>query len=108
MHFCMGDLVEKSFWHNEEAPCSNCGMDKEKGEKSGCCTNENEFVKADHSQLAGEVSFSLLKTCSHALPIFFLEKPEYFSSITEESPQVNAPPISPGIVIYKRNCVYLI
>jgi hypothetical protein len=104
----MGDLVERNFWHNDKIPCSNCGMDKEKSEKSGCCNSKNEFVKADHSQLTGEASVTLLKTFSQALPLFFLEKAEYFTSITEESPQANAPPISPGIAIFKRNCVYLI
>ncbi len=108
MHFCMGDLVERNFWHNDEGPCSNCGMDKEKSEKAGCCKSENEFVKTDHSQLTGEVSFTILKTFSQALPFFFLDKPEHFSSITEESPYANAPPISPGIALFKRNCVYLI
>ena len=104
----MGDLVERSFWHNDEGPCSNCGMDKENSEKSGCCKSENEFVKADHSQLTGEASFTFLKTFSQALPFFFLDKPEHLSSITEESPYANAPPISPGIALFKRHCVYLI
>ena len=108
MHYCMGDLVEINFFHNEDEPCSNCGMDKEKGEKSGCCNNKNEFVKSDHSQLAGEASFTLLKTFSQALPVFFLDKPDYFSSVTEENPMANAPPRKPDIPIFKRNCVYII
>ena len=108
MHYCMGDLVERNFFHNEEKPCSNCGMDKEKSEKSGCCNDKNEFVKSDHSQLAGEVSFILLKTFSQALPVYFSEKPEHFSSVTEENPMANAPPRIPGIPIFKRNCVYII
>lgn len=108
MHYCMGDLVEKSFFHNKEVSCSSCGMDKEKSEKAGCCKSENEFVKTNHSQLTGEASFTLLKTFSQALPFFFLDKPEHFSSITEETPHANAPPISPGIALFKRHCVYLI
>ncbi len=104
----MGDLVERNFWHNDEGPCSICGMDKEKSEKSGCCNSENELVKADYSQLTGETSFTSLKTFSQALPLYFIEKPDYFSSVTEENPMANAPPRIPGIPTFKRNCVYLI
>lgn len=108
MHYCMGDLVERNFFHNETEPCSNCGMDKEKSEESGCCKNENEFVKSDYSQLAPDASFSILQSLSQAISFSFIETPVYFSSITEENPKSNAPPDRSGIDIYKLNCVYRI
>ena len=83
-------------------------MDKEKSEKSGCCNDENEFVKSDHSQLAGEASFTLLKPFSQALPLYFIEEREHFSSVTEKNPMANAPPRIPDIPLFKRNCVYII
>ena len=108
MHYCMGDLVERNFFHNETEPCSNCGMEKEKSEESGCCKNENEFVKADHFQLAPDASFSILQSLSLPISISYIDVPVAFSSITEENPTSNAPPDKAGIAIYKRNCVYRI
>ncbi len=108
MHFCMGDLVERNFFHNEEKPCSKCGMEKEKSENSGCCSHENEFVKLDNSQLSPEVSISILQTLSQAISFSYIEMVVHFSSITEGNPSVNAPPDITAVAIYKRNCVYII
>lgn len=108
MHYCMGDLVETNVFYDDGAPCSNCGMEKEKSEASGCCTNENEFVKSDQPQLTPEASLFLLQSLSHAISFSYIEIPVAFSSITEENPSANAPPDKPDIPIYKRNCVYRI
>jgi len=104
----MGDLVERNFLSHDNEPCSNCGMEKEKSEKSGCCKSENEFVKADHFQLAPEASFSILQSLSQVISFSYIEMPVYFPSITEENPSANAPPDKSGIAIFKRNCVYRI
>ena len=104
----MGDLVERNFFHSEGEPCSNCGMDKDKSEESGCCKNENEFVKADHTQLTPDACFSIFQSFAQAISFSFIKIPVYFSSITEENPSSNAPPDRLGIAIYKRNCVYRI
>lgn len=108
MHYCMGELVERNFLHHDDEPCSNCGMEEEKSEKSGCCKNENEFVKSDHFQLAPDASFSMVQSLSQVISFSYIEMPVSFTSITEENPSANAPPGKSGIAIYKRNCIYRI
>lgn len=83
-------------------------MDKEESEKSGCCKNENEFVKADNFQLSPESSFSILQSLSQAISFSYIEMPVHFSSITEANPSANAPPDLTSVAIYKLNCVYII
>ncbi len=50
LHYCMGKLVEWSLRYDDNATCSNCGMEKEPGLTNGCCKDEYKLLKIDKDQ----------------------------------------------------------
>ncbi len=109
MHYCMGQMVDKSFWHNDEKECSKCGMENSLQDDNGCCKDEHKQFKIDNEHKITETSFHAMQQDAVLSPLYF-EKPQafHFTSVTEEHPANNAPPGLGGIAIYKRNGVFRI
>lgn len=109
MHYCMGKIVDKSFWHNDDKECSKCGMEKTSEDGNGCCKDEEKQFKIDNEHKITETSFPALQM-DVALSTLHFEKPQtfQFTSVIEENPVSNAPPGTASIAIYKRNGVFRI
>lgn len=109
MHYCMGKLVDWSIGHGDEKnACDNCGMEKDGKGKNDCCKDELKQLKIEKDQKAA-ATFELTLSLATALPASY---PVYnFSGITsvaEEFPLSNAPPRSPQLAVYIRNCTFRI
>lgn len=103
MHYCMGKLINWSLFKDGDK-CSKCGMKKD----GGCCKDENKFVKNNFDQKATE-SINLVQLLVSPAPVLFIDIAEsYASSLLETYPTSHAPPISSGLEIYIRNCVFRI
>lgn len=50
LHYYMGELDEWSFGKKASGVCGNCGMDKSSDSDSGCCKDEQTFVKNSTDQ----------------------------------------------------------
>lgn len=110
LHYCMGELVEWSFWKNENGKCDNCGMDKNSKEEKGCCKDEHKQIKLDKDQKITEPPFKVNQYFSLSFLIaYYVHLPDmYIISATEEKPVSLAPPRNIGVAVYIRNCVFLI
>jgi hypothetical protein len=107
IHYCMGKLVDWTLDNDQKIHCSYCGMAKN-GSAEGCCKDDQKFVKnTDDQKTAATVELIILSSAS--LPSSFIDKPEHlFSSLTEGSPNANAPPRTSSVPVYLSNCVFLI
>lgn len=109
MHYCMGKLADWGLGHNKSKTCGQCGMEKTESTDNGCCKDEHKFFKDDSAQKITENSLQMLQVLSAAMPAAYIELPVVeFPSLTEESPNSNAPPRTQGVPVYIRNCVFLI
>lgn len=109
MHYCMDQLVDWSFGHNDEKnACKNCGMEKESSGMNGCCKDEQKQLKIEKDQkTAASVQLSL--SLAVALPVTYLTfTVTPVSSLTEEYPLSNAPPRTADCPDYIRNCTFRI
>lgn len=109
MHYCMGKLVDWSIGHGDEKnACDNCGMEKDGKGKNDCCKDELKQLKIEKDQKAA-ATFELTLSLATALPALY---PVYnfsgITSVTEEFPLSNAPPRSPQLAVYIRNCTFRI
>lgn len=109
MHYCMGKLSDWGLWHNEADNCSKCGMEKNSNQDNKCCKDEHKYIKNTADQKLSETNLQFIQILSTALPISFTENPyAEFSSVTEENPRTNAPPLINSVLLYIRNCTFRI
>jgi hypothetical protein len=109
MHYCMGKLADWGLGHKESKTCGQCGMEKSDKKDNGCCKDEHKFLKDDSAQKVTESNLQLIQLMATALPSANIHLPELaLPSLTEESPNSNAPPRTQGVPVYIRNCVFRI
>ena len=109
MHYCMGKLADWSLGHNNSKTCGKCGMKKADSKKNGCCKDEHKFFKDDSAQKVTESNLQLMQLMATALPCPYIQLPELaLPSLTEKSPNSNAPPRTPAVPVYIRNCTFRI
>ena len=109
MHYCMGKLADWGLGHNKSKTCGQCGMVKTESKDNGCCKDEYKFLKDDSAQKVTQSNLQLIQLMATALPSAYIQLPEIaFPSLTEESPNSNAPPRTQGVSVYIRNCVFRI
>lgn len=109
MHYCMGKLADWGLGHNKSKTCGKCGMEKSSEKDNGCCKDEHKFLKDDSAQKVTESNLQLMQLMTTALPSAYIQLPELaLPSLTEESPNSNAPPRTPAVPVYIRNCVFRI
>lgn len=84
-------------------------MEKSNEKDNGCCKDEHKFLKDDSAQKVTESNLQLMQLMATALPSAYIQLPELaLLSLTEESPNSNAPPRTPAVPVYIRNCVFRI
>jgi hypothetical protein len=109
LHYCMGKLADWGLGHSSSKTCGKCGMEKSNVKKSGCCSDEEKFIKNTEDQKTAESGFQSLGLVSVGLPVSYIEFYLYkFPSVTEENPRSHAPPRSNSVAVYIRDCVFLI
>lgn len=92
LHYCMGRLVDWDFSLDETHTCDNCGMEKVKSQKGGCCQDKHQVLQVEKDQKAenpyhpgAPVSVAVVTTYpSLIVPVV--------SSVSEEYPVSNGPP----------------
>lgn len=108
MHYCMDKLVDWSIGHTDKKnTCNNCGMEKDGKGKNGCCKDEQKQLKIEKDQKAAafELTFSLATAIPVSHPVYNFTG---ITSVTEKFPLSNAPPRSPQLAAYIRNCTFRI
>ena len=105
LHYCMDKLVTWSLSGGTEGDkCENCGMKKD----DNCCKDKKKVVKNTTDQKTSESPTLNLRVFTAAIPSFFTNDIDYYSSITTEFSTTHAPPIKIGKEIYLRNCIFRI
>ena len=107
LHYCMDELVNWDLSIQETHTCGNCGMEKVKSKKSGCCEDKHQRLQVEKDQKAenryqpeAPVSVAVITTFpSFVMPVT--------SSVTEEYPVSNAPPRS-IVPLRIRYCIFRI
>lgn len=83
-------------------------MEKDGQGKNGCCKDEQKQLKIEKDQktaAAFELTLSLATALHVSYPVYNFVG---ISSVTEEFPLSNAPPRSPQLAAYIRNCTFRI
>ena len=107
-HFCMGEMANISLWADKEKECSKCGMEK-KGENSGCCSDEQQWIKIEDDQKANTTPVEFSKFQVETFIIAF-----YYSQLLVSKDQANPFPESRSplrsceLPAYLLNCVFRI
>jgi hypothetical protein len=105
----MGKVADWGFEQNDSKTCSKCGMEQIAKKLTGCCKDENKFIKNNADQKYSETAFQMAPLSMVAIPVSFVEIPSVnLPSLTEENPITHAPPRNSGVAVYIRNCVFRI
>lgn len=109
VHYCMGKLVEKKVWQNNNNKCSKCGMSYSKSIKKSCCKDEHKEIKISKDQNSStnfltsiQPSFEAIFTTFSAFSI------AEFATISGKKPTTNSPPKYCKTAVYIKNCSFLI
>jgi hypothetical protein len=110
LHYCMGEVVNWEVTKADQGHCENCGMDKNKSTKNGCCKDEFKKVKTDDSRKLTENTFSnpLLSVAVLNEGVTYDFSAASYPNFLETSNQSNAPPRSKPVPVYILHCSYLI
>lgn len=110
LHYCMGEVVNLEVTKADQGHCENCGMDKNKSTKNGCCKDEFKKVKTDDSYKLTDNTLS-----NPLLSVAMLNKGVTYDFLAASYPNVfgtsnqsNAPPRSKPVPVYILHCSYLI
>ncbi|RXK62203.1 hypothetical protein ESA94_04105 [Lacibacter luteus] len=108
LHYCMGKLVNMSIGHDDSNTCDNCGMEKDGKGKNDCCKDEQKQIKLEKDQKVAE-SFQAMQLIATAIPVSSIVYTlPHVTSVTEENPRSNAPPLTDATSLYIRNCTFRI
>lgn len=106
----MGEVVNLEVTKADQGHCENCGMDKNKSTKNGCCKDEFKKVKTDDSYKLTDNTLS-----NPLLSVAMLNKGVTYDFLAASYPNVfgtsnqsNAPPRSKPVPVYILHCSYLI
>lgn len=105
MHYCMGELVEWGFFHNNDENCSKCGM--KETESEGCCEDEQKVPNIDKEQKIAATSYQLPLLTSSALTDTFFELASVYVSSLKHPPS-NAPQRWQNLPLFILNGVFRI
>ena len=109
VHYCMGKVADWGFGQNDSKTCSKCGMEQTAKKSTGCCKDENKFIKNNADQKYAEAVFQMAPLTTLAIPVSFVEIPSVdLPSLTEENPISHAPPRSSSVAVYITNCNFRI
>jgi len=107
LHYCMGELVNWDLSIKETHTCGNCGMEKVKDKKNGCCEDKQHVLQTEKDQ-KGENRYQPEAPVGVAVITTF---PSFItplaSTITEAYPVSNAPPRR-LVPLHIRYCIFRI
>jgi hypothetical protein len=106
--YCMGEMVDLSFWGNNEKDCGKCGMEMKGPENNGCCNDEQKWVKLADDQALFISDLQVYKAQSEAIeidyPIDSISQFPHSKNLVESKARVRCcKPAS-----YLLNCVFRI
>lgn len=82
-------------------------MEKSSKPANDCCKDEKQLVKIEKEHQKTETVFQPLQIEAQ-VPSYTELTAVTFSSVTEENPTSNAPPLCSNLALFKRNCVFRI
>jgi len=111
LHYCMGRLVDWGLQDLENRDCTFCGMPKFQPRTQddctvsmkGCCHDEHKHLKNGKDQKATQTFLDLSRNISAVANLFLIIQGRFINSLIVEQPEVNSPPLPPGIPLYLRN-----
>jgi hypothetical protein len=65
--YCMGEMIDLSFWGNKEKDCGKCGMEMKGPENNGCCNDEHKWIKLVDDQALSTTDLHAFKVQSDAV-----------------------------------------
>jgi hypothetical protein len=109
LHYCMGKFDSWGFGHSKSKTCDKCGMEPSEKRDSGCCKDEQKFIKNDTDQKAPKTAFQMSGVMAVAVPVSFFEIPPDATTVVRgKNPISHAPPNGDSLAVYIRNRVFLI
>ncbi|THU36862.1 hypothetical protein FAM09_18020 [Niastella caeni] len=107
LHYCMGKLVNWDFSVKETHTCGECGMEKLKTKKNGCCEDKHQVLQVEKDQ-KGEKRYQPEAPVSIAVVTTY---PSFITpvaaAISEAYPVSNGPPRS-LVPLRIRHCIFRI
>lgn len=109
LHYCMGELVDWSLVHSQQAACDFCGMEKKEASEKSCCKDVQQQAKVDQAQKTNAQIYKFEQQ------VFIL--PSLKPIVAEVMPMVNiiaqevnsnAPPLGQQLPLFIKNCTYRI
>jgi len=105
----MGRLIKVTLWHGEKKKCGTCGMERKANATKKCCTDKHQQLKSDKSS---SITYSQLTlgTSAVILPSISSSRLQlcHYVPLTVQYPVSQAPPFSPGVPVFLRNCIFRI
>lgn len=109
LHYCMGKLVETSFFANNRENCSKCGMEKNTAADNDCCKDEHQHVKVQDDHKAASLLLPQLQPHGAAMVSPHYMLPEVvITSSDHQVPQSHGPPLGSATGFYILHCSFLI
>ena len=116
LHYCMDKLVAWDLGDKEDnKACPYCGMAKTStadehcgSDSKGCCKDEQKQVKIEKDQKATENNFDFSKASFQPITISPLDINVNYTATCLKYPVSNSPPRTSSILLFIRNCVFLI
>jgi hypothetical protein len=109
MHYCMGQLDNWGLTHNDQKKCGKCGMKKSQKKNTGCCRDIHKYFKTINEQQSVQAGIQIRPLPTLAISTIYPALiANTFFTLKLTNRFSHSPPISPGIAVYIRNCVFLI
>nr|WP_158826989.1 hypothetical protein [Mucilaginibacter sp. JXJ CY 39] len=107
--YCMGRLIKVTLWHGDSKKCRTCGMERQAKLTKKCCTDKHQQLKSEKSSSISHSQLSL-GTSAVILPSvpFFGVVSSPFVPLMVQYPVSQAPPLSLGVAVFLRNCIFRI
>jgi uncharacterized protein YxeA len=103
IHYCMGKKAGVDFYGANNDKCGKCGMTEN---KTGCCHNENKFIKLDDSykNVYNNISFSTNELA--VVSVYTTYNWHLPSDVTVAQVNNHSPPENTGPSACIMNCVF--
>ncbi|WP_343531986.1 hypothetical protein [Pedobacter sp.] len=109
LHYCMGELVDWSLVHSQQAACDFCGMEKKEASEKSCCKDVQQQAKVDQAQKANTQIYKFEQHVFVLPPLkpVMVDVIPMVSTIAYEV-SANAPPLGQQLPLFIKNCTYRI
>lgn len=109
LHYCMGKLVDSSFFSLDKKACSKCGMDKSETDAANCCKDEHKKIKVqDEHQFTLMVNLQMQAAGTALLGPTYEMQEVRMAAAFHQHPLSHAPPRTGNLAVFIRNCNFRI